>query len=186
MAALAGRRRRDARGAGPRDHPRDGGRRLQDHATAGPDRGGREVSRHHPLSQFARAAWAPVDAPPTEPPDGRQQRHCGERPRRSAARVRGRRHRHQPGDRQRGRVHPHDAPSRRHPAASRHSDPDLRAGTCDHRARGDRAGRAGRPRLSVHRRHREGQRRVRRHRSRSCGRRATPPSRCGAVRSATT
>jgi ethanolamine ammonia-lyase large subunit len=59
-------------------------------------------------------------------------------------------------------------------------------GPCDHRARGDRAGRAGRPRLSVHRRHREGQRRVRRHRSRSCGRRATPPSRCGAVRSATT
>ena len=59
----------------PGDHAGDGGRRLQDHAAAGPRARGSEVPRGDPVPEHARPARPALGAAPAQPPHRRPARH---------------------------------------------------------------------------------------------------------------
>ena len=168
---------RNPRRARARHHARDGGGGEQDQPPAGPDGDGGEMLGRHPLPQHHRAPRPPLGAAAAQSSDRRSHRHCGEHSRRPAARLRRRRHRHQPRDRQsRARpCAPVDARGRARQA--RHPDARLRAGACDHHARAHRQELAGRSRVPVDRRH-AGRQQELRHRPRAA--RRSPRRRAGA------
>ena len=88
-----------ARSGRTRSDTGDGGRGVEDHAQSGPDRGRRGRDRPRRVPHHDRGAGDPGDPTAAQPSDRRSARHRRGHPRRSAAGLRRRGDRHQPGHR---------------------------------------------------------------------------------------
>ena len=137
------------------------------------------------LSQHHRPARADERAAAAQSSLRRRQGHHRLDPRRPAAGIGRRLHRHQSGQRRSGRDRRTAAAARRHHRAAADSDPGLRAGPCHDHARIDRAGLAGRSGVPVDRGHRSRQPQFWRRSRAAAARPIRPGCRCGAAPSAT-